>query len=231
MHSSFAPSAWRISFNISCNAALMAIKLFNFRLLQKYSTFSFKRHFCWLWNSVWTVVFSTSALNMLLACLLSYIVLTRSLHCYFVVILSICLYTQLPLILCNPLDCSPPGSFIHGIFQARALEWVAIPSSRESTWFRDWISISCISCIGRWILYHWASWELVAIILCVFVIDVSLNASKIFFIYYFFFILMIMCLLYIFAYSWWNFLYCGLKNLAIFVQIFSALFILCFLWL
>ena len=60
--------------------------------------------FCWLWNSVWTVVFSTSALNMLLPCLLSYIVLTRSLQCYFVVILSICLYTQLRLILCNPVD-------------------------------------------------------------------------------------------------------------------------------
>ena len=124
--------------------------------------------------------FSTSALNMLLPCLLSYTVLTRSLQCYFVVILSICLYTQLYLVLCNPLDGSPPGFFVHGIFQARALEWVAIPSSRESTWFRDWISVSYISCIGRWILYHWASWELVAIILCVFVINVSLDASKIF---------------------------------------------------
>ena len=32
--------------------------------------------------------------------------------------------------LCNPIDCSPPGSFVHGILQARILEWAAMPSSR-----------------------------------------------------------------------------------------------------
>ena len=37
---------------------------------------------------------------------------------------------QLCLTLCDPMDCSPPGSSVHGIFQARILEWVAIPSSR-----------------------------------------------------------------------------------------------------
>ena len=36
-------------------------------------------------------------------------------------------------ILCNPMDCSPPGSSVHGIFQARPLEWVAIPFSREAS--------------------------------------------------------------------------------------------------
>ena len=40
------------------------------------------------------------------------------------------LVAQSRLTLCNPLSCSPPGSFVHGIFQARILEWVAIPSSR-----------------------------------------------------------------------------------------------------
>ena len=35
--------------------------------------------------------------------------------------------------LCNPVDCSPPGSSVHGILQARILEWVAIPFSRESS--------------------------------------------------------------------------------------------------
>ena len=35
--------------------------------------------------------------------------------------------------LCNPMDCSPPGSSVHGILQARVLEWVAMPSSRESS--------------------------------------------------------------------------------------------------
>ena len=37
------------------------------------------------------------------------------------------------LILCNPMDCSPPGSSVQGILQARILEWVALPSSRESS--------------------------------------------------------------------------------------------------
>ena len=55
------------------------------------------------------------------------------------------------------LDCSPPGSFVHGIFQARILELVAI--SRGSSWRRDQTSISCI---GRWILYHCATWEAVS---------------------------------------------------------------------
>ena len=41
------------------------------------------------------------------------------------------LLTQSCLILYNPMDCSPSGSFVHGILQARILEWVAIPSSRD----------------------------------------------------------------------------------------------------
>ena len=53
------------------------------------------------------------------------------------------------------MDCSPPGSSAHGIFQARILEWVAISFSRESSQPRDQTRISNISCIGRQILYHW----------------------------------------------------------------------------
>ena len=56
----------------------------------------------------------------------------------------------------SPMDCSPPDSSVHGILQARILEWVAIPFSSRSSWPRDW---TCISCIGRQVLYHWASWE------------------------------------------------------------------------
>ena len=43
---------------------------------------------------------------------------------------------------CGPMDCSLPGSSIHGIFQARILEWVAISFSRRSSWTRDrtWVS-------------------------------------------------------------------------------------------
>ena len=40
------------------------------------------------------------------------------------------------------MDCSPPGSSLHGILQARILEWVAMPSYRESSWLRDWTCVS-----------------------------------------------------------------------------------------
>ena len=60
---------------------------------------------------------------------------------------------------CDPMDCSPPASSFHRIFQGRILEWVAISSSKESSQPRDWNCVSCISCIGRQILYHWATWE------------------------------------------------------------------------
>ena len=60
---------------------------------------------------------------------------------------------------CDPMGCSPQGSSLHGILQARKLEWVAISFSRGSSWPRDWTQVSCVSCISRQILYHWATWE------------------------------------------------------------------------
>ena len=56
--------------------------------------------------------------------------------------------------LCDPMDCSPQGSSVHGIHQARLLEWVAMYSSRGSSRPRDWTRVSYISCTGRWVLYH-----------------------------------------------------------------------------
>ena len=58
--------------------------------------------------------------------------------------------------LCKPIDCRPPGSFVHGIHQARILEWMAIPCSRESSWSRDRTWISCIAGI---IFTVWATKE------------------------------------------------------------------------
>ena len=55
-----------------------------------------------------------------------------------------------------PMDCSQPGSSVHGIFQTRILEWVAISSSTGFSWPRDQ---TCISCTGRWILHHRATRE------------------------------------------------------------------------
>ena len=63
------------------------------------------------------------------------------------------MFTQSYLTLGDPVDYSPPDSFFHGIFQARLLEWVAISFSRGSSWPKDWTWDSCVSCIGRWIVY------------------------------------------------------------------------------
>ena len=70
--------------------------------------------------------------------------------------------------LCGPMDCSPPGSSVHGILQARILEWVVIPVSRGSSWPRDGTHISWVSCISRQILYHWITWEALIMIYDVF---------------------------------------------------------------
>ena len=49
--------------------------------------------------------------------------------------------------LCDPMDCSPRGSFVYGIFQAIILQWVAMPCPRGSSQPRDWTRVSC--------LLHW----------------------------------------------------------------------------
>ena len=66
-----------------------------------------------------------------------------------------CVCAHLCTALCDPVDCSPPGSSVQGILQARILEWVAISSSRGSSPPRDQTHVSCSSFIGRQILYHW----------------------------------------------------------------------------
>ena len=59
------------------------------------------------------------------------------------------------LTLCDPMDCSPPGSSVRGTLHARILEWVAVSYSRGSSWPRDAAGISYISCIGRQVFCHW----------------------------------------------------------------------------
>ena len=56
--------------------------------------------------------------------------------------------------LCNPMDCSLPGSTVHAIFQARILEWVAISFSRRSSRPKDWTQVShtvgrCFTCLSQ----------------------------------------------------------------------------------
>ena len=76
-----------------------------------------------------------------------YLYLTRLCVC-------VCVCAQLCSTFCNPMNCRPLGSTVHGIFQTRILEWVAISFSRGSSWPRDQTQGSCVSCIGRKILYQ-----------------------------------------------------------------------------
>ena len=75
---------------------------------------------------------------------------TAKKYCYCCLIITSC-----PT-LCNPMDCSPPRSSVHGISQVRILEWVAVSFSRGSSWTRDPTSISCLA--GMF-FYHQANWE------------------------------------------------------------------------
>ena len=74
----------------------------------------------------------------------------------------VCVHAQSCLTLCNSMDCSPPASSVHGIFQARILEWVAITSSRGSFQPRNQ---TCIFYTGRQILHHCTTWEALSYII------------------------------------------------------------------
>ena len=97
-------------------------------------------------KQVWqNVVFGESRQRILNS--MWYFFLKVSMHAYSV--------TQSCLDLCNHKDSSLPGPSVHGTFQARILAWVAISSSRGSSWSRDWTHISCSSWIHRKILWQW----------------------------------------------------------------------------
>ena len=66
------------------------------------------------------------------------------------------LAAQLCLTLCDPTDYSPPGFSVHGISQARMLEWVATFFSRGSSWPRD---LTWVSSIGGWFFANWTTKE------------------------------------------------------------------------
>ena len=65
------------------------------------------------------------------------------------------MHAQSCLTLCDPMDGSPPSSSVHGISQARILQWVIIFCSRGSSWPKDRTQDSCISCTAR----HVAGWD------------------------------------------------------------------------
>ena len=113
------------------------------RILQQKSS---KTHLSW---TGWSMIEGTTSAFLISLALIRFQVKS---NCQRFLVYSV---TQSCLTLCDPTDCSPPDSPLHGIFQARILEWVAISSSRRSSWPKDRNCVSCSSCTGRWILYCW----------------------------------------------------------------------------
>ena len=88
------------------------------------------------------------------------LLLQFSLSYFYCIFFSVCVQCSVVFDSLRPQGLySPLGSSVHGIFQARILEWVAISSSRISSQPRGETCVSCVSCFGRQILYHWVTWE------------------------------------------------------------------------
>ena len=88
-------------------------------------------------NSLFLLLYDTKTLNI---CGDSYVLV---LLISFVTLRKVKALVPHPcLILCDSMDCSPPGSYVHGILQASILEWVAISFSRGSSWPRYWTQVS-----------------------------------------------------------------------------------------
>ena len=82
------------------------------------------------------------------------------------VCVCVCVCAQLCPTLCNPMDCSLPGSSVHGISQARILEWVAISSSRGSSWPRDRAHVPYASCLASGFFTASTTWEALFLAWC-----------------------------------------------------------------
>ena len=82
--------------------------------------------------------------------------------------------------LCNPMDYRPPGSSVHGIFQARILQWAAAPFSRGSSQPRDWTLVSRIASRFFSILANWEWFYFFCLILHRFPFFYSFQISIIF---------------------------------------------------
>ena len=99
-----------------------------------------------LWN--FTFIFYTpspwpSFLKVSFICVVQ--ILSYQIHIY----MFVCVCAQSCLTLCDSMNCSLPGSTVHGVFQAKILEWAANSYSRGSSQPKDWTHVSCVSCTGR----------------------------------------------------------------------------------
>ena len=102
--------------------------------------------YSWGWTYTWERVIDIRNKEEYNTLILKY-------KCVYLTQLCMCVCAQLCPTLCDSMDCGLPGSSVHGLFQARILEWVAVSSSRGSSQPRAQTLISCVSFIDRWILY------------------------------------------------------------------------------
>ena len=84
------------------------------------------------------ILYSYSSAFLLLKCIFL-------LLAHYISVVVVVVVTQSCPTLCDRVDCSLPGSFVHGILQARVLEWVAIPFSKGSSWPKNWTRVSWIT--------------------------------------------------------------------------------------
>ena len=131
------------------------------------SDFTFRSliHFEFIWGlyvCVWLIHFAVQyCVSALQQCICRYVCMCIYVNMY--IYICVCIYTHVCMhawllnhvwLFVTPMDYSPPDlSSVHGIFQARILEWVAMPSSRGSSRPSDPTRVSCGSCIGKQILY------------------------------------------------------------------------------
>ena len=109
----------------------------------------------WERSSVWYTCIQAHALTHMYAHTYIYVRICL----YTCVYVFLCLVAQWCMTLCYPMDCSSSGSSVHGVSQARILEWVAISFSRGSSRPRDQTFISCVSCIAGGFFTCWATGE------------------------------------------------------------------------
>ena len=115
--------------------------------------------------------------NMIISSVVNIRIVDELFHIFLIVLsLRKVLIAQLCPTLCDPTDCSPPGSSLLGILQARILEWVAIPFSRVSSWHRERIWVSCIA--GRFFTI-WATREVLEIDVYFILWHISLRTSHV----------------------------------------------------
>ena len=87
------------------------------------------------------------------------VIVMKSLYLGICIVVCVCMcvcvwVAQLCQTICHPMDYSLPGFSVHGILQARILEWIAIPFSRGTSNLRDWTLVSCIT---GWFFTIWAT--------------------------------------------------------------------------